>query len=70
MDKYIEVLEEPTYNLMINQKETIRNRSRFQSLMYSYDNNRYWKWGLPRIYKQEYSKKSYRKQNIPPKSDL
>ena len=68
MDKYIEIIEEPTYNLMINKKETLRNRSRFQTLIHSYDVKRYKIWHIPPIYKQEYTKKSYNKQNTPLKS--
>lgn len=68
MDKYIEILQEPTYNLMINKKETLCNCSRFQNLMHSYDNKRYAKWHIKPIYKQEYTKKSYNKQNTLNKS--
>lgn len=66
MDKYIIIVEEPKYNLMI--KETLCNCSRFQKLMHSYDNGRYAKWNIKPIYKQEYTKKSYNKQNTLNKS--
>ncbi len=63
MDKYIEILQEPNHNLMINQKETLCLRSQFQKKLYSFDNYLWQTWRLPRIYKQEYTKKSYNKQN-------
>lgn len=73
MDKYVVIFQEPTDNLMINQKllkETICNCSRFQTLMYSYDNGRRQRWNIDPIYKQKYTKKSYNKQNKPLKSDF
>lgn len=68
MDKYIQIIQEPTHNLMINKKETVCSRSHYQKKLYSYDNFRYQNWKLPRIYKQEYTKKTYNKQNTLNKS--
>lgn len=66
MDKYIIITDTPKYNCMI--KETICNCSRFQRLMHSYDNCRYNKWNIKPIYKQHYTKKSYKKQKDSSKS--
>lgn len=60
MDKYIEIIEEPKYNLMI--KETICNWSVFQRQMYSYDEKRRLYYNIEPIYKANYRKKAYKKQ--------
>ena len=66
MDKYIEIIEEPKYNLMI--KETICNWSVFQRQMYSYDEKRRLYYDIKPIYKANYRKKCYNIRNTLNKS--
>jgi len=68
MDKYIEIIEEPKYNLMI--KETVCKWSLFQRQLYSYDENRRNKYNIDPIYKANYRKKAYKKQKMFKKSDF